>query len=430
MDNEQKNFEEAMQHSLAAARPRRPRHPSDGDDSDPPRPPPLDEGPPNVARGLAPSSYQPAARQVVIADALPHPVAFKLAFLGTGQGGSRMADAFWRIGYRRVAVLNTTDMDFKGISDEVARLNLAIGGAAKDPQFAANSLKGREEEVRDLLTQAFGNDPDYILLCVGLGGGTGSGTAPRLVELARQYLADKRWGEPKVGAVVSLPPVGEGQAVARNAVNGFKALLDLKVSPLVIIDNARIHALYDPPLAELHPRANLTVSQLFHLFNRLAAVHSDYVTFDQSELAQLLDGGIVVMGAADIAVADIRSPADISRRIREELTNNVLATVDLHRGRKAACLFVGSADVLGTFSLDYFDAGFTQLDRIVGSARPAEPTVIHRGVYKGKEAGLQCYTMISELDPPMDRLAELAKKGMVGAAANPKSLASFLRVQD
>src|SRR5215471_16897949 len=158
MGDEQKNFEEAMQHSLAAARPRqRPLPPPPDDDSDPPRPPP-DPGPPNVARGLSPAAYKPAARQVAVGDALPHPVAFKFAFLGTGQGGSRMADAFWRIGYRRVAVLNTTDMDFKGINEDIARLNLAVGGAAKDPQFAANSLKGREEEVRDLLTQSFGND--------------------------------------------------------------------------------------------------------------------------------------------------------------------------------------------------------------------------------------------------------------------------------
>jgi hypothetical protein len=28
--------------------------------------------------------------------------AFKFAFIGAGQGGSRIAEAFWKLGYRRV----------------------------------------------------------------------------------------------------------------------------------------------------------------------------------------------------------------------------------------------------------------------------------------------------------------------------------------
>lgn len=430
MSDEAKKVDDArLGESLAAAAPR-PRRREALAQTPVESPAPKEAGPANVAKALAPSAHKPAARRVEVKDAFPHEVAFKLAFLGSGQGGSRIADAFYRLGYRRVAVLNTTDMDFAGLTPEIPKLNLGVGGAAKDPQFAANALKGRDEEVRDLMTRAFGNDPEYVLLCVGLGGGTGSGTAPGLVALARAYLSDKGKDPRRVGAIVSLPPVSEGQAQARNAVNAFKALYELKVSPLVIIDNARIHELYEPPMSQLHPRANVTVSQLLHLFNRLAAVHSEYVTFDRSELGQLLDGGVVVMGAADLAVDEIRSPADVSQRIRDELANNVLATVDLRKGQKAACLFVGSQDVLDSFSLDYFDAGFTQLDRIVGSAHPEEPTVIHRGVYLGTEPGLQCYTLVSELEPPVDRLAELARKGQLSQAANPKGLAAFLRIQD
>ena len=37
--------------------------------------------------------------------------AFKLAVVGVGQGGSRIAETFWQLGYRRVGVINTAKQD-------------------------------------------------------------------------------------------------------------------------------------------------------------------------------------------------------------------------------------------------------------------------------------------------------------------------------
>ncbi len=385
----------------------------------------------NIAGSLAPRHVQAAAKQVVVNDRFAFEVAFNMAFIGTGQGGSRIANAFHQIGYGRVAVFNTTDMDFKGLADEIPKLNLAVGGAAKDAAFAAEQYAAREDEVWDLLTRAWGNNAEYALVCASLGGGTGSGTAPKLVQTARRYM-EERGKAPKVGAIVSLPSLAEGQQQAKNAVNAFRELLALKVSPLVVIDNGRIHELYNKPgITKLYPIANTTVSNLFHLFNQLAAVHSEFITFDKSELGQLLDGGVVAMGAADIEMEGITSPADISSKIRDELTNNVLATVDLKRGRKAACLFVGAPDVLDALSLDFFEAGFSQLNRTVGSAHKGASTIVHRGLYPGDAPGLQAYTMISELEPPVERLAQLAKVGnMQQALQTPKGLAAHLGVQD
>lgn len=390
--------------------------------------PPVPPGPANIARALSPSARRPAAKQTVIKDDFPCEVAFKVAFLGSGQGGSKMAAEHFKLGYRRVAVFNTTDMDFDGLPVEIPKLSLNVGGARKDAAFAKAQLKGREEEVWDLLIRAWGADVDYAIVCASLGGGTGSGTIAPLVGAARRYLEAHNLPQ-RVGALVSIPPVLEGQQQARNTVNAFGELLALKVSPLLIIDNAKIDQLYHPPMARLHHTANETAAVLFHLFNQLAAVHSKYITFDKSELGQLLDGGVVVMGVAD--VPDVNSPADISSRIRDELASNVLADVDLSRGKKGACIFVAHQSVLDTLPSEYFEAGFTQLDRIVGSAYNNEqvPTVIHRGLYEGRDPGLQCYTMISELDPPVKRLRELAKKAGLAAGAG-STVAKFLGLED
>lgn len=390
--------------------------------------PPKKPGLPNVARAAAPAAHKPAAvKAVEVADAFDHDTAMHFAFVGAGQGGGKIAQSFWDLGYRRVAAFNTTDSDFSGLDAEIPKLSLDIGGAAKDMKLARNAMKGRDEEVWDLFTRAWGSKLDCAIVCVGLGGGSGSGGGLPLVQLARKYMESKGL-PPRVGAVVSLPSVDEGQQVARNAVTAFKELVDAGVSPLIVIDNDAVDALYSPPMSQLLPKSNELVSQHLHLFNQLAAAKSPHITFDRAEFAQLLDGGIVVMGSADLTVEEITSPADVSAAIKEQLVNSVLAKVDLRTGRKAACVFVASNDVLDSFGKEYFAAGFTMLNRIVGSAHPeGTDVVVHRGLYPEGPGGLQCYTMVSELDAPTAKLSALAKEaGLPGPAAG--SVARHLRV--
>lgn len=374
----------------------------------------------NVAAALRADAAQMAVKPATVQDVFDHDVAFKFAFLGTGQGGGRLASAFHSLGYRRVALFNTADSDFQGLPQEISRFVLPIGGAAKDARLAENSLTSREDDLWDLMQRAWGTDIDYAMICAGLGGGTGSGTSTRLVELARKYLeANDR--SPRVGAVVSIPSHTEGQQVARNALTALYRLLELKVSPLILVDNAKINQLYSPGMLRLYSTANNTVSQLLHLFNRLAAVHSPLITFDRAELAQLLDNGICVMGAA--ALEQINAPADVSTAIREQLTNNVLADVELQRGDKGACLFVGSEQVLDSLSLEFFEAGFTQLNRLL---RGGDVAVVHRGVYVGSSPGLQAYAMVSGLRPPRATLTRLTKEANIDKRQLQAGMAQFL----
>jgi len=65
--------------------------------------------------------------------------AFKFAFIGTGQGGARLAESFYKLGYRRVCCVNTTNKDLLNIAiPEENKLVMDIGedGAGKDPSEA------------------------------------------------------------------------------------------------------------------------------------------------------------------------------------------------------------------------------------------------------------------------------------------------------
>ena len=78
-------------------------------------------------------------------------LAIKFGVIGGGQGGGRLADTFYQVGYRRVCAINTTAQDFMGlVMPEKNRLVLeeSGGGAGKDPSKGEQALKASTEEVK------------------------------------------------------------------------------------------------------------------------------------------------------------------------------------------------------------------------------------------------------------------------------------------
>ena len=73
---------------------------------------------------------------------------FKFCFLGAGQGGSRIAEAFSKIGYNRTAVINTAQQDLNSIKlEDKNKLCVGAGVAGKDPEVARKLLDEKKEDV-------------------------------------------------------------------------------------------------------------------------------------------------------------------------------------------------------------------------------------------------------------------------------------------
>lgn len=337
-----------------------------------------------------------------VADAHGYDLAFNFAFVGCGQGGGRLAETFYRLGYRRVCALNTTQQDLEPLRIPAEnKLLVGTGGAKKDPTVGEAALAGRDEDVYDLLRKSWGKKIDYALVCLGAGGGTGSGTFARVIEIARKAMTDL--GCPaRVGVIATLPKTDEGQKTAKNALFVMRRLRKIQASPVVIIDNERIKGLVKTTASAPWDAPNNTICKLLNLFNRIAAQDSPITTFDRSDLSDLLDNGPVAFGASPIA--KYGTEADISQAIRQQLTGNVLASTDLKKGNKAGCIFIGGKAVLDGLPAGHLDHGFDMLTRIL-----ADGSTVHRGVYPGTENDLRAYTLISGLPFPEGRLRELAK---------------------
>lgn len=328
--------------------------------------------------------------------------AFNFAVVGVGQGGSRLAESFWNLGYRRVGVINTAQQDLSLIKmPESNKLLIGDGGAGKNPDAADEVFRTRYEDILDFLKKTFGTGYERVLVCAGAGGGTGAGGVARVLEICHdlnQSLGkETKDTDAKVGCILALPTRGEGIKVQENSKKTVSKVVDLQkagvISPLIILDNEKIKQLY-PKLSvnQFWSTANNSICSVFHLFNKISAKESAYTTFDKADLDTIFSSGIIMFGATPIKDT---SETGISYAVRDNLRKNILAGVDASTGNVAACVIIGDKESLDNIPQSSLEHGFEQLSRMMGSN-----STVHRGIYAGAKKGLAVYTAIGGLQAP------------------------------
>ena len=106
--------------------------------------------------------------------------------VGVGGAGLNALDRIVLDGLeKRVVAINT---DVQSLASSVAAHKVQLGrtvtrglGAGGDPEVGYQAAVESAEEIREALT-----DARMIFICAGLGGGTGSGAAPYVAQIARE----------------------------------------------------------------------------------------------------------------------------------------------------------------------------------------------------------------------------------------------------
>ena len=332
--------------------------------------------------------------------------AYKFAVVGVGQGGSRLAETFWQLGYRRVAAINTAAQDLKPIAIPSSnKLLIGGSGAGKNREVANNIFKEHREDILDFLKRVFKVGVDRILVCIGAGGGTGAGGGPVVIEICHDLCqaigTEQSREDAKVGAVLALPSKSEGSRVKTNAQETAEILIKDSIkgtlSPLIILDNERIKHLY-PKLSvnKFWKTANTSICSLFHLFNKIAAQDSEYTAFDKADLDTVMSSGIISFGAVPVKTAgETIEETDISHAVRDNLKKNILANIEVDTGKFAACVVIGDKHTLDNTPQESLEHGFEQLTRLLG-----EGSTVHRGIYHTSKKGLVVYTIIGGIEAP------------------------------
>jgi len=238
------------------------------------------------------------------------------------------------------------------------------------------------------------------------------------VAKARELQIANKCSTDKVGVIVALPKVTEGKKPNANAYFVLAELCSLVdtgvVSPLIVLDNERISALY-PGLAisPFWQRANSSVCSLFDLFNTLSTQQSTHTSFDPKDFESILDSGLIVFGATP--VAKWQEAGAISFAIRDNLKKNILAGgINLATGNIGAAVVIASRAILDQVPHEHLDQAFDQLSRLL---RPK--SMVHRGIYNGSKEVMAVYTALGGLGTPTEKLDELKRLGDVLIADKP-----------
>jgi len=165
----------------------------------------------------------------------------RIKVIGVGGSGGNAINTMIHFGLEGVEFI-TVNTDVQALNSNAAAEKVAIGsgitrglGAGADPERGRKAALEDVTRLKELISGA-----DMVFVTAGMGGGTGTGAAPVIAQLAREE------GALTVG-VVTKPFTFEGKQRMRRAEQGIQMLSE-QVDTLITIPNEKLMALADDEL--------------------------------------------------------------------------------------------------------------------------------------------------------------------------------------
>jgi len=239
----------------------------------------------------------------------------RIKVVGVGGGGGNAINTMLRSGLGGVDFLST-NTDAQALSENLAPNKIQLGerglGAGADPSVGRSSA----EAARDRLREEF-QDADMVFVTAGFGGGTGTGGAPIVAEIAKEIGA-------LTVAVITKPFTFEGSVRAKQAEEGIEALHDV-VDTLITIPNDRLLQMV-PKNTSLTAAFELADDVLLNAvqgISDLITVHG-MINLDFADVRSVMNEmGMALMGtgrATGENRASLASQAAISNPLLEDLS--------------------------------------------------------------------------------------------------------------
>lgn len=275
----------------------------------------------------------------------------RIKVIGCGGGGSNAVNRMIDNGVKGVEFI-TVNTDAQALQLSKAELKLQIGekltrglGAGANPEVGKKAAEESREIVENALRGA-----DLVFVTAGMGGGTGTGAAPVIAEIARDI------GALTVG-VVTRPFSFEGRKRSSHADNGIAALKE-KVDTLIIIPNDRLLEIVDKntPMLEAFRQADNVLRQGVQGISDLIAVPG-LINLDFADVKTIMtERGSALMGigvatgenrAAEAAKKAVFSPLletsiDGARGVLMNITGGT--NLSLYEVNEAADIVASAAD--------------------------------------------------------------------------------------
>ena len=208
--------------------------------------------------------------------------------------------------------------DMQALDKNAAPCRLQIGrnltrglGAGGNPEIGRKAI----EENKDTVIEAL-SETDMVFITCGMGGGTGTGAAPVVAEIARDY------GSLTV-AIVTTPFMFEGARRREKAEQGIKELKDC-VDTLIVVPNQKLLSLVpkNTPLEQAFRKAD---EILLHATKGISDVINvpGLINLDFADVKAIMSNmGDAIMGSA-IASGDVKAKEAAEQAITSPLIDDV-----------------------------------------------------------------------------------------------------------
>ena len=242
-----------------------------------------------------------------------------ITVVGAGGGGGNAVSYMYSTGIEDVdfAICNT---DVQALKMSEVPVKVQLGeiltkglGAGTD---AMVGKKAAQESV-DAIEKLFGGSTEMAFITCGMGGGTGTGAAPVIAEVA------KKKGLLTVG-VVTIPFRDEGEEALYRAVEGIKEL-HRQVDSILIIDNQKLYELYGEldVFSAFHKADEVlctAVKSISDIITRGGHINADFA--DVRKIMQ--NSGVSLMG-----IGTASGPKRVEEAVEQALCSPLLQDLDL-----------------------------------------------------------------------------------------------------
>ena len=240
----------------------------------------------------------------------------QIKVVGVGGGGGNAVNGMVESGIVGVEFLSI-NTDRQILENSKATHKIQIGekvtgcmGAGGDPAVGRKAA----EESRDVIADAL-RSTDMVFITAGMGGGTGTGAAPVVAEIAREL------GALTVG-IVTKPFKFEGKKRMQQAEDGIREL-EKHVDSLIVIPNERLKLLGDKSLSmkDAFGKANNVLWQGVKSISDTIKVPG-YINLDFADIKSVMkDAGLAHMGIGSGRGADCAAEAT-----KQAITSPLLET--------------------------------------------------------------------------------------------------------
>ncbi len=244
--------------------------------------------------------------------------------IGVGGGGSNAVHNMYRKGIHNVSfvVCNT---DIQALQNSPIPKKIQLGqtiteglGAGNDPEVARRAA----EESREEITNLFNDGTKMAFITAGMGGGTGTGAAPVVAEIAKSL------GILTVG-IVTIPFKFEMTGKIKQALKGVIEI-SKHVDALLVINNQR--------LIDIYPKLN--VSEGFRIVDDVLTTATKSIAeiitargtinLDFRDVRKILKNGGVAIMSYGVEKGEMR----VSRAFRSAMHSPLLNDNDIYKSKK------------------------------------------------------------------------------------------------